>query len=175
MKNKQGEALVIRHWKRMTGLLLVAGMLAISSGRAYAAGSTAKVALDEAIETAQNWRPDAILTNVSSVSVGTDGKAPTWFYGFYSPKSRSFLNVTAKGRSLDTLELGTGQKEAVPTDFLDTDKVMEEAVQAGLKGDSPRMGLTRTAWIVSGGQKTGDSTLFLNPKTGRLIKRQAVQ
>ena len=165
----------MRQWRRMAGWLFVAGALAFPAASVHAAGNTARAVLDDAIEAAQKWRPDAILTNVSSVSVGTDGRAPTWFYSFYSPKSRGFLNVTAKGRSIDTLELETGQKETVPVDFLDSDKVMEAAAKAGLKGESPRMGLTRTAWIVSGGQTKGDSTLWISAKTGKFLRRQAVQ
>ncbi len=160
---------------RTFGPLLWVGLLMIGSAPLYAAGNPAKTALDDAISEAKKWKPDAILTSVSSLTVDKDGKATSWFYGFYSPKGGNYLNVTAKGRTIETLELGTGQTVAVPTDFMDSDQIMAEAVKDGLKGDSPRMQLTREAWLVSGGTQKGDAVIFLNPRTGKLIKRQTVQ
>ena len=71
--------------------------------------------------------------------------------------------------------MGTGQKEPLPPDFLDSDKPMEEANKLGIKGTSPRMGLSRSAWIVNGGTDKGDVGVWLHPRPGKLIKRQAVQ
>ena len=156
-------------------VVLLAGLLAISGSPLYAAGSTARAALADAMEAAKKWKPDAVLTNVTSITVGLDGKGTTWFYGFYSPRTGAFLNVTAKGRTIDLLEVGTGQKDPLPTDFLDSDKIMEEATKLGLQGTEPRMGLTRSAWIVNGGTDKGDVGVWLHPRTAKLIKRQAVQ
>jgi hypothetical protein len=154
--------------------LLLVCYLAISGSSLYAAGVTARAALADAIAAAKQWKPDAILTNVTSITVGPDGKGTTWFYGFYSPRSNAFLNVTAKGRMIDTLEVGTGQKDPLSQEFLDSDAIMDAAIKAGMKGASPRMGLTRTAWIVNGGSDKGDVGVWLNPRTGAVIKRQAV-
>lgn len=160
---------------RILSLLLLAGMLLLPSSPVYAAGNTARAAINDVTTEAKKWQPDAVLTSVSSLTVDKDGKAASWFYGFYSPKTRKFLNVTAKGRAIETLELPTGQTAAVNGDFLDSDKIMEQAAQSGLKGDSPRIQLTRTSWLVSGGSQKGDVILFLNPLTAKLIKRQSVE
>ena len=161
--------------KQSLRLLLWAGLLTVSSAPLYGAGTTARAALADATAEAKKWNADAILTSVSSLTVGMDGRAASWFYGFYSRRLRKFLNVTAKGRAIDTLELPTGQTAAVGEDFLDSDKVMEAAVAAGLKGTSPRMQLTRTSWLVSGGTNKGDVVVYLNPLTAKLIRRQTVQ
>ena len=153
----------------LTGLLVLPGVLL------HAAGVTARAALADAIEAAKKWKPDAVLTNVTSITVGPDGKGTTWFYGFYSARTNAFLNVTAKGRMIETLEVGTGQKDSLPAEFMDSDAIMDAAIKAGLKGTSPRMGLTRAAWIVNGGTDKGDVGVWLNPRTGNVIKRQAVQ
>ena len=160
---------------RILSLLLLAGMFVLPSSPVYAVGNTARSALSDATTEAKKWQPDAVLTSVSSLTVDKDGHAVSWFYGFYSPKARKFLNVTAKGRAIETLELPTGQTAAVNADFLDSDKIMEQAVQSGLKGDSPRIQLTRTSWLVSGGTQKGDVIVFLNPLTAKLIKRQSVE
>jgi hypothetical protein len=161
--------------KRVAQMLLLAELFLVSSMPASTAGNTAKAALEDATSEAKKWQPDAILTSVSSITVDKDGRATSWFYGFYSPKNQNHLNVTAKGRSIETLELAAGETAAVPSDFLDSDQVMAEAVKSGLKGDTPRMQLTREAWLVSGGTEKGDVVVWLNPRTARLIKRQTVQ
>jgi hypothetical protein len=160
--------------RALARLLVFAGLLIFPGMSLYAAGATARAALADAIKAAKEWKPDAILTNVTSITVGEDGKGTTWFYGFYSPRSNSFLNVTAKGRMIETLNVGTGQKDRLPDDFIDSDRIMEEALKLGMKGSSPRMGLTAAAWIVNGGTEKGDVGVWLNPRSGRLIKRQAV-
>ena len=156
-------------------LTLIAAALLLSPAPGYTAGNTARAALNDATETAKKWRPDAILTSISASAVDADGKGSSWLYGFYSPKAGNYLIVTAKGRSLDTLELGSGQKEAVPAEFLDSDQAMAEAAKAGLKSETMRMRLSRTEWLVNGGDQKGALSVWLNPRTGRLIKRQAVQ
>jgi len=143
--------------------------------RASSGGTKARTMLNEAIAAGKKWEPDAILTSISTFSADTQGGASNWFYGFYSPKKDSYLNVTAKGFSLDPLQAATGKKEAVPTDFLDSDQVMAAAVKLGIKGTSPTMGLTGNTWIVMGGTETGNTGVFLDARTGKLIKRQVVQ
>ena len=156
-------------------LTLIAAALLWSPAPGYAAGNTARATLNDATETAKKWRPDAILTSISASAVDAEGKGTSWLYGFHSPKAGNYLIVTAKGRSLDTLELGSGQKEAVPAEFLDSDQAMAEAAKAGLKSDTMRMRLSRTEWLVNGGDQKGALSVWLNPRTGRLIKRQAVE
>ena len=158
-------------WKWVTGLILSAGMVLSLAVPVHAAGNPAKAAVDDATETAKKWKPDAILTRISSTTVDVDGKSSIWFYLFYSPKAGGYLNVTAKGRAMETLELGVGEKTALPAEYLDSPAIMAEANKAGLQGDARRMNLDRTAWIVSG----SNIAVFLNPKTGKLVKRQKVQ
>ncbi|HEY7679591.1 MAG TPA: hypothetical protein VIC04_03665 [Terriglobia bacterium] len=160
---------------RWTTLLLAMALGAGVSSIAQAAGNTAKAALQQATEAAKEWKPDAVLTIISSSAVGEDGKAPTWFYGFYSRRSDSYLNVTAKGRTVETLEVGTGRTEALPAEFIDSDHAMATAIKLGIKGTGPTMGLTRAAWIVNGGTVKGDTGVWINPRTGQLIKRQTME
>jgi hypothetical protein len=143
--------------------------------RAGSGGTKARAMLNEAIEAGKKWEPDAMLTSISTFSADMQGGASNWFYGFYSSKKNSYLNVTARGFSLDQLQAATGKKEAVPTDFLDSDQVMTAAVKLGIKGTSPTMGLSGNTWIVMGGTETGNTGVFLDAKTGKLIKRQVVQ
>ena len=161
---------------RIARIVLLAQMILVSSAFALAAGNPARAALDDAVQEAKKWKPDAVLTSVSSLTVDKDGRATSWFYGFYSPKGDKYLNVTAKGRTIDTLELAAGQTVAVPTDFMDSDQVMAEAVKAGLTGDAAsRMQLTREAWLISGPAQKGNLAVWLNPRTAKLIKKQPVQ
>jgi len=156
-------------------LVLIAAAFAAVSPPVYAAGNTARGALQEAVKTAQQWRPDAVLTSVYTATADVDGKGVSWSYGFYSPEARKYLNVTAKGYSISTLEITIGQTEAVPPDFLDSDQVIAEATKAGVKAETMRMRLTKTEWLVNSGDQKGDLTVWLNPRTGKLIKRQTVQ
>jgi hypothetical protein len=143
--------------------------------RAGSGGTKAHAMLDEAVAAGKKWQPDAILTSISTFSADMQGGASNWFYGFYSPKKDTYLNVTAKGFSLEPLQATTGKKQALPADFLDSDQVMAAAVKLGIKGTSPTMGLSGNTWIVMGGTETGNTGVFLNARTGTLIKRQVVQ
>lgn len=165
--------LLIRSRFQATLFLMVAMLAVVASG--YAAGNRARAALEDATATAKKWRPDAILTSISSNSVDSEGRGAAWFYSFYSPKARSYLAVTARGRAIDTLELGTGSNVAVPAEFIDSDGAMAEALKAGVKGESLRMRLSRTEWLVNSGDQKGALSVWLNPRTGKLIKRQTVQ
>jgi hypothetical protein len=156
-------------------LLLLAACWMLGPRPAYAAGNTARVALENAIETAKKWQPDAILTSIYTASADIDGKSVSWAYGFYSTKAGKHLNVTARGRAIETLEIAVGQTASVPTDFLDSNQVIAEATKAGVQSDSLRMRLTRTEWLVNSGDQKGDLTVWLNPRTGKLIKRQTIQ
>jgi len=158
-----------------TVLALVAVVMIASATPGYAAGSTARAALEDAIETARKWHPDAILTSVYTASADVDGKGASWSYGFYSPKAGNYLNVTSTGRAINTLEVSVGQTEAVPADFLDSDQVVAEATKSGVMAQTMRMRLTKTEWLVNTGDQKGALTVWLNPRTGKVIKRQTVQ
>lgn len=162
-------------WNVFRTALILGTLLMAGATNASAAGSSARAALDRVLEAAKQWNADAVLTTVSSSTVDGEGKSPTWLYGFHSPKTGKYLLVTAKGRTIDTLELSTGQTGAVPPDFLDSDQAVAEALRYGLKSDTIRMRLSRTEWLVNGGDQKGALTVWLHPRTGKLIKRQTVQ
>jgi hypothetical protein len=141
----------------------------------FAAGTTARVALEKAIETGQQWQSDAILTSIYTATADIEGRSTFWTYGFFSPKAGKYFNVTVRGRVVETLEIAVGQKEVVPNDFLESDQVIAEAMKAGVQADAVRMRLTKNEWLVNSGDQKGALTVWLNPRTGKLIKRQAVQ
>jgi hypothetical protein len=131
--------------------------------------------LNEVMAASKKWQPDAILTSIATFSADPQGGAAKWFYGLYSPKQGRYLNITVTGRALEQLPAGTGKDEAIPSDFLDSDQIMAEAVKLGIKGTGPTMGLSGNTWIVMGGTAIGNTGVFLDAKTGKLIKRQLVQ
>ena len=153
----------------------MAACFVLGSLPGYAAGNNARVALDAAIEAAKKWQADAVLTSVYTPSADIDGKSAAWSYGFHSAKAGNYLNVTARGRSIETLEVGVGQNDAVATDFMDSDLVIAEAAKTGVPVENVRMRLTKTEWLVNTGDQKGAVTLWLHPRTGKLIKRQTVQ
>jgi len=157
------------------GFILLAAFFMVGSLPVHAAGNTARVALESVIAAAKQWRPDAVLSSIYTTTADIDGKAVSWSYGFYSPKAGSYLNVTARGRSIETLEIAVGQTDAVSADFLDSHQAVAEAVKAGIQADTMRMRLTKTEWLVNSGDHKGALTIWLNPRTGKLIKRQTVQ
>src|SRR3990172_9046977 len=119
--------------KRVPRLLLLGAIsLALGTAPSLAAGTKARAALEQAIAAAKQWQPDAILTNVSSLTVSDDGTAYTWFYAFYSPKTGKYMNVTAKGRQTDTLKVLKGLNDPVAPDFVDSDLAMEAAKKYGI-------------------------------------------
>lgn len=158
---------------RMAAFLALLG-LGLGAGSALAAGSKARGALEDVTNNAKQWKPDAVLTSVSTNAVNPDGTAAVWFYHFYSRKADQHLNITSKGRALDPLEVGTGPTAAVAADFIDSDHAMQAAVARGLKGESPQMGLTSKGWIVSGGSNAGDVAVTLNARTGAMIAKNVV-
>jgi hypothetical protein len=157
------------------GTALVAALLILGSLPGHAAGITARAAVDKAIETALQWRPDAILTSIYTATADVEGRSTFWTYGFHSPRAGNYLNVTVRGRAVETLEIAVGQKEMIPKDFLESDQVIAEAVKAGIEAETVRMRLTKTEWLVNSGDQKGALTVWLNPRTGKLIKKQVVQ
>jgi len=166
------------HRLAAAGVLLAA--LAVAPARA--AGTTAKAALVAAAADAGKWQPDATLTSVSSMAVMPDGTADTWMYAFYSPKTRKFLTMTVKGGKSATLEVQKGVTDPVGSDFIDSDKAMQEAKANGLKGKTPSMALNfmgnvkqpMAFWTVTGGFASGDVSVILEARTGKLFMRNPV-
>lgn len=148
--------------------------LAGSSAPAVAVGTKARAALEQAIAAAKQWQADAILTNVSSLTVNEDGTANTWFYAFHSPKTKKYMNVTAVGRKIETLEVIRGLTDPLALDFIDSDLAMQEAKKNGIKGNSPSMGLVKRGWAVNGGFESGDVSVWLNPKTGAFLRKDTI-
>jgi len=146
------------------------------------AAPTAKAALVPAAAEATKWQPDATLTSVSTMSVMPDGTAASWMYAFYSPKTKKFLSVTIKGGKSDSLEVQKGLTDPVGTDFIDSDKAMQEAKANGLRGKTPSMALTfmgnikqpTTFWTVTGGFASGDVSVILEAKTGKLFSKNPI-
>lgn len=161
--------------KRFAGWLLFAVLaLALGSVQGFAAGAKARAALEQAMEAAKQWQADAVLTNVSSMTVNPDGTAGTWFYSFYSPKKTKYMNVTASGRQVETLEVMKGLTDPLALDFIDSDVAMQEAKKYGIKGESPSMGLTRKGWAVNGGFDPGNISVWLNAKTGAFLRKEVI-
>lgn len=170
----------------MTGRcgLAAASVLLATLGiqQAGAAGPTAKAALVSAAADAKKWQPDAALTSVSSLPVMPDGTADSWMYAFYSPKTRKFLTVTVKGGKSTTLEVQQGLTDPVGSDFIDSDKAMQEAKANGLRGKTPSMALNfmgnikqpTAFWTVTGGFASGDVSVILDARTGKLFMRNQV-
>ena len=142
---------------------------------------TARAKLPQVIAAAKNWRPDAALTHVSSITVRADGTAQSWLYTFYAAKSKKSLIVTATvGAALDKLETPNTSIQPLGDVFIDSDKAMQEAKKHQLKGTEPGMGLVvmgKTGpgiWSVNGGYAEGDVSVMLNGKTGAFIRRQVI-
>jgi hypothetical protein len=159
-------------------LVLVAGVVASLHPPA---GITARAGLTPAAAAAKKWRPDAALTNVSSLTVNATGSAKSWMYTFYAPRTKKSLNVTvAPGSPLDTLEVPNTSMVPIGDTFVDSDRAMQEAKKHGLKGNSPSMGLVvmgftgAPVWAVNGGFSEGDVSVMLEGKTGAFIRTEVV-
>ena len=120
-------------------VLLLAGAIAASD--AHAAGATAKGGLKVAVEAAQKWQADAVLTGVSTWQAGADGTAVKWNYMFYSPKSGKAYSVDVKSnKAVETMEVNPHIKDGVG-EFVDSDKAIQESKKNGLKGKPSVMSL----------------------------------
>lgn len=128
-------------FSRTGALLLCALLLAggIAASEAHAAGATAKGGLKVAVEAAQKWQADAVLTSVSTWRAGADGKAAKWNYMFFSPKTRKAYSVDVKNnKAIETMEVNPHIKDGVG-EFVDSDKAIQEAKKNGLKGKPDAM------------------------------------
>jgi hypothetical protein len=163
---------------------LIAISFAAVAAVAQAAG-TAKEALKEVTAAAQKWQADAVLTHVSTLRGQGDGKAIDWLYTFYSPKAKKSAIVTAKDKAVTdvTADVRNTSVDALGADYVDSDKVAEAAIKAGLKIDKKTKGVGYG--LVVGNQAVGKPQLFwsvtlmgdsvvssvlLNGKDGALIR-----
>ena len=146
-----------------------------------AAPFTARAQITPATTAARKWRPDAVLTHVSSLTVNPDGSAKSWIYTFYAAKTKQSLTITvAPGAPLDTLQVPNTSMQPIGDEFVDSDRAMQEAKKHDLKGDSPSMGLVvmgftgGAVWAVNGGYSEGDVSVVLDGKTGAFIRREVI-
>jgi hypothetical protein len=159
---------------------VIATFLVAGSGMATAADLTAQAARPQAVAAARKWRPDAMLTHVSSITVNADGSAKSCLYTFYASRSKKSLIVTAAGTTLETLEVPNTSVQPIGEGFLDSNQAMREAKKHDLKGSSPSMGLVvmgftgAPTWSVNGGFAEGDVSVILDGKTGKFIRRQVI-
>jgi hypothetical protein len=140
---------------------------------------TARAALERAKPRAKEWRADAVLTNASTLGADANGTAEIWNFAFYSPGAKTWLNVTASGGKLGTLEVSMGLADPVG-EFIDSDQAIEAAKKNGLAGSKkPMMGLAWmggskdgvACWTVGGGFEPGSVGVVLDAKTGGFITK----
>jgi hypothetical protein len=170
-------------------LFMSRALLAISFAAVAAAAqaaATAKEALKEATVAAQKWQADAVLTHVSTLRGLADGKAIDWMYMFYSPKAKKSAIITTKDKTVSdvTADVRNTSIDPLGTEFVDSDKVVETAMKAGLKIDknskslgyglyagNQAVGKPQLFWSVT--LMSGDtmSSVLLNGRDGALIRR----
>jgi hypothetical protein len=165
---------------RIIGAILVASLALLAPVSRHAT-LNARTQLPQVTAAAKKWRTDAVLTNVSSLTVGPDGSASSWLYTFYAPAAKKSLSITAVvGAALDTLEVPNTSMQPIGDVWVDSDKAMQTAKQHDLKGASPSMGLVvmgvtgSAVWAVNGGFAEGDVSVLLDAKTGAFIRRDVI-
>jgi hypothetical protein len=153
----------------------------------FAAGTGAKAGLSKAQTAATQWKSDAQLVQVSTLSGDANGTASTWAYLFHSPSAKRGYRVdVADGGVSRTTEVSSGVLiEPLPTEFVDGDRAMTEAKANGLKTTTGRSMLTLQVmlkgtkqhgpyWNIVGDMVSGTSTL-VNATTGKFLRTQALQ
>lgn len=169
-----------------TAAALILALPALTSSWA---ASTARVALPEATAAAQMWPGDAALTHVSTLVGRGDGRADQWLYTFYSARTKKSALVTARDRRIEIdVDVLNTSTTPLAADFLDSDKVAEAALKAGLKypknarelGLAISVGLAGTGrptliWSVVVPRENGFSTAILAGRDGALIKLDEVK
>jgi hypothetical protein len=115
--------------------IALAAMLMLLAASSAHAAATAKAAIKEATAAAQKWQADAVLTHVSTLRGGGDGKAVDWLYTFYSPKAKKSAIVTTKDKAVTDVAADVRNTSTDPlgTEFVDSDQAAEAAAKAGLK------------------------------------------
>lgn len=172
----------------MTRTSQVIAIVAVLFAAAHAhAASTARAALPQVAEAAKKWQPDAVVTHVSTLGGKADGKASAWLYTVYSPKVKKSAIVTARDTKVELEEvLRNSSTEALPAEYLDSDKALDAARKAGFKTDGKDIGFGLTtfgtstkkpfvAWAITILTPQGASSVTLDSKDGALIKRDEVK
>jgi hypothetical protein len=162
---------------RLLSIALVA--LASFAGSAAADGLTAKSSLDKALAEAHKWQPDAVLVDLSTTHAKPDGSATEWKYAFLSPKTQKRYVATASTGAVTGREVRLGNATEPIADFVDSDRVMAEAVKSGVKGGQLVMALKTQAqtkpphveWLVGSGYEQGVTWVNVDAKTGKLVKK----
>jgi hypothetical protein len=151
------------------------------------ASATARAALKEVQAAGKKWKPDAVLTHVSTLNAKADGKAGMWLYTFYSPKAKKSAIITARDMNVEVDEVNRNTSmDPLTVEFMDSDKAVDAAGKAGLNVGTGDVGLglttfgqatgkPRVYWTVTVMTSTGMSSVTLDPKTGALIKRDDVK
>jgi hypothetical protein len=173
------------HHYKLTILAALALILISIGDTALAAGQKANAALTQAIAAGKKCQSNAVLVSLSSDKVEPDGTAAEWKYSFYSPGSNKRCVVTASKSGIRTKEVNLGFSTNPLGEFIDSDKAMQEAKKNGLKGNGPNMAVkfqgtgtgtsAGTYWIVNGGLKKGDVSVFLEAKTGKFFSRNVME
>lgn len=104
-------------------------------GSAAGRPATARTLLTEARQAAARWQPDAVLVSVTALQANDDGTAPPsilgWNYTFHSPKSGKWAGFHAGPQGIERVELPAGFTQPVPSDFVDSDRVLAEVRKNG--------------------------------------------
>lgn len=166
------------------GLVVCGVSLFLNTIRAEEKGYTAKASLAQAKELAKKWQADAVLTQVSALQVGENGRLipnspfSMWQYFFYSQKAKKWYNVTAGAAGVQGFE-GSGPMNAITIDFVDSDRVLEEVKKNGFKA-SGNIGMYLAYasdknmkwglyWYVIDDKDPAYARFYVDPRTGKFL------
>lgn len=144
---------------------------------------TAKANLAKAKEMAKAWQADAELRGILSPDAELDGtalpKPYAWSYTFYSKKAKKNYIISLWATGLEGMEsdpmLGEEFREALPEDFVDSDRAIAAAKAAGFAPpDKTEMSLSKSrgeaaAWSIRGAGESIPEYL-VDAQTGQLIR-----
>jgi hypothetical protein len=145
-------------------------VIACYQSPALAAGSTAKVPLAQAQETAIKWMADATLVQLITYSGNANGTADKWVYVFHSPEAKRGYQVTVSdGKIVQAFDVSASFTDSVDLDFIDSSQVIAEANKKGLKVKNGKSMMmlhtmdkdTKTLyWTIVGDMEEGTSMIF---------------
>ena len=167
------------------GLLCLLTLLGATTMSA-APGPTAREALAKAKPSAQAWYADAILHQITSTELSTDGTltgeaTSLWHIHFFSPSAESFYTVIV-GPTVIGVPRKAGSARPIEEDFVDSSRAVAAAKQDGFvpKGKI-NMALTDAMWpgakkpsLVWTIRDQADPTKvwYVDPKTGNVVGRK---
>ena len=165
--------------------IAIAALLCAALGFASHAwpAPTARTPIKDSAAAAQKWQSDSVLTHVSTVAARADGTAASWLFTYYSPKAKRSAIVTARDGGKVEIEpdVRNSSTDALPGEFIDSDRAVALATKAGLKlkvGASVMLGLTSASaklskstvyWVVTAPRAGGFSSVTLDAKDGHVI------